>query len=129
MPLLGPVEFGQLLCDIRSEQQILAFLGALTRSPEVLGRPHVVAALARDYSNVPEYLPAPGRSDLSRQREQLLCPLLRFLEALGRDAELHLVQCDIELVRLVALFAESVLGLRIRGLGASELTKIAVGKS
>ena len=63
---------------------------------------------------MPEYLPSPGRRDLTCKRQQWLDSLPRFLESSSRDAKLHLVERDIQFVGVILLLAEGILCLGIR---------------
>ena len=59
MSLLRPVKLGELLGDIRLEQQIFRFLGAFAGAAEILRCLHVITALSGNHADVPEDFTTP----------------------------------------------------------------------
>src|SRR5205085_11323316 len=120
MPLLRPVNFCELLGYIRAQQQVAAFERVLLRFPQVLGSLTEIAFLAGNYTNMPKDLSAPWRWIVSVDGKEFLALRESFIEAASRDIELNLVDREVQLPGMIAVFLESLSGQVVGNLSVLE---------
>ncbi len=129
MPLLRPVHPSELLRHICPEQEISAFQRMLFRLEQIVGGLRKITTLPGYDAEVPKHLTSPRSCLGGRNRQQFVALYQRFVVTAPNDVELHFVDGEIELARVIAIFLERTSGLVVRHFCVGQLTKLHISQS
>src|SRR5256885_15666783 len=126
MTLLRPINFGELLGDIRPQQQVSALEGVVFGLMEAVSGLRVIATLPRYDTDMAINLAAPRRLLVSGNCQQLIALHQCLVEPTPCDVQLHLVDCEVELAGAVTLLLERARRLVVSLFRVTQLSELHV---